>query len=178
MAVVRKATAADFDKVHILLASMEGPRLAKEKWRGLFIDHWNSEEGYFGYVLVDGDEVVGFMSMLFTQRKFSSHTLKVCNLNSWVVKEKYRAEGLKMVMPLSRMKEYLLTTLTANKNVSYIFSKLGFKTLDSCWIIIPPIPTAFSLVSAFKYRFIFELSQIPCFLAGDDLKIFEDHKHF
>ena len=53
MTIVRKAIAQDFEKIYPLFKSFENARLQKNDWQLLFIDHWKSKEGYFGYVLED-----------------------------------------------------------------------------------------------------------------------------
>lgn len=178
MAILRKATSADFEKVYGLLVSMQGTPHDRETWRRLFTNHWNTDEGYCGYVLMDGEEAVGFLGMIFCRREITGRQLKACNVTTWVVKPRYRAESLKLVMPLLRMKDYLLTNFTAREDVSFIFGKLGFKELDKGWTIIPPVPTTGAITALRNFRFSFGAEAVAPLLNSGDLAILEDHRRF
>ena len=173
MADLRKATADDFGLVRELLASIGGARIEENTWRQLFVDHWNTGENYFGYVLLDGGEAVGFLGMMFSRRDFGSLNVKVCNLTSWVVKAGYRTESLKLLAPIAQMRDYLFTNFTAQKKVSFILKKFGFTEIDRYWVIIPPIVAI--PAPAARRRFITDAREIERTISGKDLQIFRDH---
>lgn len=178
MAILRKATSADFEKVYALLVSMKGAAHDKETWRRLFTNHWNTDEDYCGYVLMDGEEAVGFLGMIFCRREIAGRQLKACNVTTWVVKPRYRTESLKLVMPLMRMKDYLLTNFTAREDVSFIFRKLGFKELDKGWTIIPPVPAICAIKALRRFQFSFGAEAAARLLDSGDLAILEGHRRF
>lgn len=178
MGKVRKAREDDFDKVLGLLLSIGGASIDVERWKRLFTNHWNTEEDYFGYVLMDGERAVGFLGMIFSRRKIGALLLKVCNLTSWVVEEKFRTESLKLIEPIAQMNDYLITNFTAQKKVSFILKRYGFNELDKHWIIIPPIVTPSTLVLKWRCKFITDVREIEDVVIGNDLQLFEDHKKF
>ena len=82
MAIVRKAVAQDFEKTYPLFVKLNNPHLSKDDWRQLFIDHWHTNKGYFGYVLEDGEHVVGFLGLIFGHRTLNAQKEKFCNITT------------------------------------------------------------------------------------------------
>ena len=79
MAIVRKAVLQDFQKAYPLFVKFNNPRLSKNDWQQLFVDHWRSNEGYFGYVLEDKERIVGFLGLMFSRRVINVKEEKFCN---------------------------------------------------------------------------------------------------
>lgn len=177
MAEVRKAYASDFPQVLPLLRSMDGPRFDVDRWRQLFGAHGSTREDHCGYVLVDGSDIVGFLGMIFSERQMGTTKVKLCNLTSWVVHERFRAESLKLLMPLRQMNDYVVTNFTANRTVSQLsLSLFRFRELEKHWVVIPPVPT-WSLVKALgRCRIITDVTEIERMIAGPDLEILADHR--
>ena len=90
MTVVRKALVDDFDDTYPLLKNFNNSALAKEDWKQLFINHWKTDTDYFGYVLIDGKKVVGYLGMLFAIKVIQGEPHKLCNISSWIVQKQYR----------------------------------------------------------------------------------------
>src|SRR5262245_50374537 len=130
MATVEKATPAMFDDIYPLLLELDKTH-SIEKWRTIFDYQWESGEGYVGYTLVDGRKVVGFNGALFSRRIIGGREVKFCNLTSWIVKEQYRTESLRLVFPILNLKGYTFTNLTMNDRAWDVAKRLGFKNLDA-----------------------------------------------
>jgi hypothetical protein len=176
MAIVRKAVGLDFEKTYPLFAKFHNSRLSKNDWRQLFIDHWQSDEGYFGYVLEDRGRIVGFLGLMFSYRIFNKRQEKFCNITSWVVDEKFRSQSLFLILPVLKLTDYTLTVHTASKETYAAVQKLGFHDLESFFRVILPLP---SINTWF----------VPCqieinrkhfneTLKGEVLKIYKDHLAF
>ena len=81
MTIVRRAVAIDFEETYPLFVKFNNSHLSKEDWRQLFVDHWRSNEGYFGYVLEDKERIVGFLGLMFSRRVINVKEEKFCNIN-------------------------------------------------------------------------------------------------
>src|SRR6516165_11952987 len=94
MPIIRKARGDDFERVYPLLLRFKDPHLKEEHWRQLFVDHSGLQNDHFGWVLVEGGDVVGFVGTIFSQRTIRGGTVRLCNINSWIVKQEYRTHSL------------------------------------------------------------------------------------
>jgi len=71
MVVVKKATADLFEQIYPLLRSFDKRKVGRDEWRRAFGLRWSSLHDHFGYVLMDGDRVVGFLGALFHEREIN-----------------------------------------------------------------------------------------------------------
>jgi hypothetical protein len=176
MAIVRKAVAQDFEKAYPLFAKFSNPRLSKDDWRQLFIDHWHSNEGYFGYVLEDGERIVGFLGLIFGHRTLNARKEKFCNISSWVVDEKFRNQSLFLLLPVLKLKGYTLTIFTGSKEVYAAAKKLGFQDLESHLQIIPPLPSIATWLTSCQIEV--DGKYLSEALTGEALQTYRDHLAF
>ena len=65
---IKKVYPEDFDLIYPLLLGYNNQRITKEDWRQLFVNHWDNDEQYLGLGLVDQDEYIGFIGLLFSKR--------------------------------------------------------------------------------------------------------------
>ncbi|MEK9627500.1 MAG: GNAT family N-acetyltransferase [Nitrospinota bacterium] len=173
MAIVRKAIEQDFEKIYPLFVKFQNPKLSKDDWRQLFVDHWQCKEGYFGYVLENQGEVVGFLGLIFSNRTLNGRKTKFCNLTSWVVEENFRNQSLSLLLPVLKLNEYALTIFTPSKETYLVAQKLGFQDLESKLQIIFPFPSFFTGFSLCEISFDKSLSSKT--LTGEVLQIYKDH---
>lgn len=171
MAIVKKAKIEDFEKIYPLLLGLNNHRLSKEDWRRLFIKDWDNQEDYFGYMLVDRTQTVGFLGLIFSNRLINNKVQKFCNLTSAIVKKEYRSESILLFFPLLKLKEYTLTCFTPSKEVALILERLGFRALEDRIKIIFPIP-GFVGNNCFVE---FNRDVIKSCLGEKDLKVYYDH---
>ena len=176
MAIVRKAVAQDFEKTYPLFVKLNNPHLSKDDWRQLFVDHWNSNEGYFGYVLEDGERIVGFLGLMFSRRTLNAREEKFCNIHSWVVDEKFRSQSLFLLLPVLKLKEYTLTMFTGSKEVYAAAKKLGFQDLESHLQIIPPLPSVVTWLTPCQIEV--NGKYLNEALTGEALQTYRDHLAF
>jgi len=175
--LVQKAYAKDFDKVYTSLLAAHDPRIDREDWRQLFIKHWDIPEDYHGYMLVDNEEVVGFLGTIFSTRKIHDREYRFCNLTSWIVKPEHRNKSLFLLFPLLKLAEYTFTNLSAQEHVAAIHRELGFTEIGSRAQILLPL-CRFSFPRNNKYRIIFDHNKINNCLKGEEINIFNDHLKF
>lgn len=177
MVVLRKAKAGDFEKVYPLLLELNNPKISKEHWKRLFINHFGGQEDYFGYVLVDQDKIIGFAGLIFSERIINGKVQKFCNMTSWIIKKEHRGKGLGSLLlsEIIKLKDYTITALTATGTIN-MYKKHGFKELETSFKIIPPVPTLHSFSG--KYKLEFDNHSIKDCLNSRDLKIYNDHLKF
>ncbi|MDD2901308.1 MAG: hypothetical protein PHU44_02610 [Syntrophales bacterium] len=174
---VRKAYAQDFEQVYSSLLAAHDPRISKEDWHQLFINHWHSTEDYYGYLLAADGEIVGFLGTIFSRRKIRGQEYKFCNLSSWIVQPEHRRKSLFLLFPLLKLADYTFTNLTAQEHVAKIHRELGFTEMGSGAQIILPLG-GFSWGRPHKPELIFDPERIKDHLQGDDIMIFNDHLAF
>ncbi len=175
MVRVEVATPAMFEAIHPLLVMLD-PGPTKEQWRGLVVDYgWSTEENCIGYVLVAGQEIVGFMGTLFSRRMVDGKEVKLCNSHSWVVKEGFRGHSLSLLVEVLRLKGYTITALTARPEVGPVLEKMGFKVLDRNVRMFFPRPVLPRLARKDIPDISADRRVIGETLPAGDLKIFTDH---
>jgi hypothetical protein len=177
MTAVEKVTPAMFDDVYPLLSELNSAR-SREKWREIFDYQWGSDEGYVGYALVDDRKVVGFNGAIFSRRIIDGSEARICNLTSWIVKEQYRTESLRLVFPFLNLKGYTITNLTMNDRAWEVTRRLGFKNLDTIVRILFPVPGLSATSKEEAPVIISDQSGIAEILDPVNLKIFIDHSHY
>jgi hypothetical protein len=177
MTVVEKVTPAMFDDVYPLLSELDSAQ-SREKWREIFDYRWESDEGYVGYALVDDRKVVGFNGAIFSRRIIDGREARFCNLTSWIVKEQYRTESMRLVFPVLKLKGYTITNLTMNERAWEITRRLGFKNLDTNVRILFLVPGLSATRKEEAPVIVSDRSKIAEILDPVNLKIFIDHSHY
>ncbi|MBO0857525.1 MAG: hypothetical protein J2P21_03540 [Chloracidobacterium sp.] len=177
MTFVEKVTPAMFDDIFPLLLELGGDH-PREKWRKIFDYKWDSDEGYVGYALVDDRKVVGFNGAIFSRRIIDGKEARICNLTSWIVKEQYRTESLRLVFPYLRLKGYTITNLTMNDRAWEVTKRLGYKNLDTNVRLLFPVPGLSATRNEEASLILSDQSRIKETLDPVDLKIFIDHSHY
>lgn len=172
MAELREATPEMFDGIYPLLAGFN-PALTREQWR-LLVDYpWRAPGDPMGWVLLDGESIVGFISTLYSRRTIGGRVVRFCNTAHWVVREEYRSESLKLLMTVLRQRDCTITNLTSSAAVSALFAKLGFKVLDRNVLLSFPRPMLPSLGDDVSITA--NVGEIAESLSGVDAQIQADH---
>src|SRR5262245_51050860 len=67
---IETATSRMFEQVYPLLQqfNLNNPDISREQWRFLFDYPWPSDEPGRGFILYDGERVVGFMGAIYFER--------------------------------------------------------------------------------------------------------------
>jgi hypothetical protein len=169
---VREARAEDFADVHALLLGFNNHGVTASEWRQLFVDHTGLQKGVFGYVMVDGDEVVGFLATTIGKRTIRGKTHRFCNISNWIVKQAYRGRSLDLLSKVVDQHDVTVTALSPAPHVLPILQMLRFETLDTSErIIVPsPLPT-----SSRKVAILTDQASIEGALDADSLTIMRHH---
>jgi hypothetical protein len=176
MAKVEKATPAMFEDIYPLLLDFNNPNLSKENWKLIFDYPWKSEEEGIGYVLVDDRKVVGFLGTLFSRRILGDREAKLCHTTSWIVKEQYRGESLRLMLPLLKLRDYTINAISLSPRAYAVVERLGFTVLDVNLKLLFPVPdAAFRKDSSVITS---DSDRITSILDPLDLKIYKDHLQY
>lgn len=141
----RKATEDDLHKVCVLMSDLLGKVALKSSWiatrKRMFQPFWGGSEGYYGYILEDGGEVVGFLGTLFTEREIEGQRHKFCEIHSWYVKKDYRNESIKLLLLVMAVRNATLLNYTPNQGVYDMCKKFGWQDLETRLLVFLPVPT-------------------------------------
>lgn len=194
MVSVRPVVPSNFEQIYPLL-HWHDSGLEKSVWQRIFDYSWKHDRPYCGYGLFDGNEAVGFIGFIFCDRSFSkpvtnpcskpvtnpcsnhpsnkaNRFTKLCNLTTWVVKPQYRGHSISLMMPVIRMKEHIITDLSASDGVVELSKRLGFRVLDDAVkVLLPQAPS--STASIFTEE---DISNLP--LPSAERTIFQDHRGY
>lgn len=174
MAKIREAVAEDFAQVHPLLLEFENPNLGREDWRQLFVDHSGCQGGRFGYVLVEGDRVVGFLALTFSERLVRGERRRLCNLSNWIVKSEHRGQSLALLTRVLALRGVTITNLSPTPEVYRMCERLGFLPLDRSERIVLPLPDPRGLFES--CRILTDPARIEPELDPETRKICRDHR--
>jgi hypothetical protein len=174
---VRKATEDDLHSVYVLLSNstLNSAWIPLDARKRMFRPVWGGSEKYYGYVMEDGGEVVGFLGTLFTERDAGGKRHKFCEIHSWYVKDEYRNESLKLFLPVMSVRNATLLNYTPTRTVYDISKKFGWDDLETSLLLFLPVPTYKSLglgigVETRKHA-------IVQYLDEADKQIFLDHEN-
>jgi hypothetical protein len=176
-AEVRPVRPEDFDALHPLLLRFENPRMTREDWRRMLFDlPWKTEEPTRGYALWDGPRAVGFLGAIPSERMLQGRRLRFVNLSSWFVEEAYRAESLRLVLPLLADRKRTIVNLSPSPAAAEIFLKLGFALLETEQVLVPLVTGAFDLVPRVGVGVRTRLDRVREALAPEGQALLDDMK--
>jgi len=174
--IIRKALEEDFERIYPLLQAFNNPFIDKNTYRQLFVDHWKSGEGYFGYVMFDKEQAVGFLGLIFSERIINKKTVRFCNMTSWIVREEYRGKSIFLLLPVLKLKDYIITDLTASREVYALLHKARFRDFETHYRLVFPVFVMRWLWN--RPKIITDNKIIERLLDGEHLKIFHNHQSF
>lgn len=169
---VRPATAEMFCDVRDVLMEF-GSGLGEADWRRLFdYDFAGSDRKDRGWVLCDGDAIIGFLGAIFSRRGDESF----CNVTSWVVKKSHRSSGgLQLLLPMLALEDHTILNLSPTPFTRAVFQRAGFRNLEDRLVMIPPV---YPQLPARGYRLVKDDATIERVLSAEDLRVFNDHRPY
>lgn len=105
--------------------------VAPEQWAHALSARWSESPPHHGFMLRTEGEIVGAYLAYFSDREVDGHVEHFCNLGAWCVLEPHRAQGLRLLMALLRMRDYHFTDFSPSGNVVPLNRKLKFTDLDT-----------------------------------------------
>jgi hypothetical protein len=177
MADLLKVKESNFETVYPILSGLYSGKDSRDKWKRLFYRYWRSDEDYVGYMLVDEGKIVGFIGLLFSRRFIRGSEHKFCNVTSWIVDDGYRVEGIRLLIPVIKLTDYIVTNFTPSQRVCEILKGFGFKEAADTLKLIPFYLSASAIFSS-KRCCVYSNGDVVTHLDGMNKSIYEDHAIF
>ena len=151
-----------------------GPVPAKT-WPLIFEYPWLEEKPNLGFVLLDGDTIVGFVGTIYSRRWINGKARLICNLTSWVMRSDYRGWGAPLLATAVSDDDVSYTALTAWGLTPPILKRMGFESARK--ILLPPLLHLHTLGRRAP-TITFDPERIVGFLNSEQRRIFDDHQRY
>lgn len=158
------------------LFNVNTPDITDDFWRRLFDYPWPSQETQRGFVLKDGDRVVGFFGTILFERQIAGRTEKFCNLTSWVTFPEYRNQSLLLFKKIQEDTGRTITCVSPHKNVYPLYRRCGFEDLETKQKLVLPRPTAQFFPQWFRCSATTNPDRIAAQLPPDQRALLEHHR--
>jgi hypothetical protein len=162
----------DLPAVGRFLTAELNPRVTPDTWAQAVRTPWPGDRPNAGYMLLDGDRVVGAHLAFYSERTFDGRRERFCNLGAWCVEPKYRLHGLRLLKALLAQDGYHFTDLSPSGNVVGLNERLGFEYLDTETALVPNLPW---LSRPGRDTISSDPALIERTLSGPELEIYRDH---
>lgn len=172
----KKVFPSDFEKILPLINKYSRNGLPNRSKEELFKFHWDSGVDFCGIQVVDGDNPIAYLGLIFSRRYIKGQKQTFCNLTSLVVDERYRGQKIthRIVQYLQSLGDFSLTAITPIPSLYGMYKSNGFIELNDFRVVF--------WNNSFKKNTEGELltgqSQIRKGIAGNILKIYDNHQQF
>ena len=137
---MRPITPADVPAVAEFLHANLNARLAADAWARAIDVPWDVERPNAGFMLLEGEAVVGAHLAFYSERTIDGRLERFCNLGAWCVRPDHRFHALRLLKALLAQDGYHFTDLSPSGSVVGLNVRLGFRFLDTATAIIPNLP--------------------------------------
>jgi hypothetical protein len=169
---VQPITDADLPRVGEFLHAHLNPRVTADHWASSARVPWAVDKPNSGFMLLEGDTVVGAHLAFYSERGIGGRRERFCNLGAFCVAPEHRLHSLRLLRALLAQDGYHFTDLSPSGNVVELNRRLNFRTLETAVAAVPNLPwpswpghTAVSSDPALLERT----------LTGRDLELYRDH---
>lgn len=135
---------------------------------------WKMGAPNHGFMLRDGQRVVGTVLALYSERLIAGRMERFCNLSSWCVLPSYRSQAISLLKVLLAQEGYHFTVLTPDVGPQEILAWLGFRQVDTAAAFVPNLPWP-TLPGRTKVSA--DPAVIERALGGTALQVYRDHAH-
>ena len=175
MTEVRAVGAEAFEEIYPLLREFPTRAMTSEDWRRmLFTTPW-SDNPQRGYALYANGKAVGFIATIFSKRNIGGRVEPICGLSSWIMLPEHRSDVLKLLMPILKLRDHSLLNPTPSPAAYGIFSQLGFVTLETQRLILPPLPGFRGGAGALSGSFTTSKDDLERELTGEEATLYRHH---
>jgi hypothetical protein len=135
---------------------------------------WKVDAPNYGFMLRDGQRVVGVLLALYSERMLDGQLERFCNMGSWCVLPEFRSGSMSLLQALLAQEDYHFTVLTADVEPQEILAWWGFRYLDTSAVLVPnlPWPTVPGRTTISSDPAVIEKT-----LTGVELHLYNDHAH-
>jgi len=140
--------------------------------RSLMAEPWKVEAPNHGFLLRDGQRVVGAHTAFYSERLVAGRVERFCDLGTWYVLPEFRSHSLRLIKALLAQDGYHFTALSPSHEVTPIHDWLGFLPFDTAAALILNLPwpaqPGRTMIST-------DPDVIESTLTGTELKLYHDH---
>jgi hypothetical protein len=140
--------------------------------RSLLARPWKVAAPNHGFMLRDGQRIVGAHTAFYSERLIAGRAERFCDMGTWYVLPEFRSHSIRLVRALLAQDGYHFTALSPSYKVTAIHTRLGFRPLDTSAALIPNLPwptlPGRTTISA-------DPDVIESTLAGTELELYHDH---
>jgi hypothetical protein len=162
----------DAPRVGEFLHAYLNTRVPAADWTRALEVPWTVEQPNGGFMLLDGDAIVGAHLAFYSERLIDGRRERFCNLAAWCVLPDHRFHSLRLLKALVAQEGYHFTDLSPSGNVLGVNTRLGFRFLDTTTALVPNLPWP-------SWPGRGEISSDPEViertLSGRELQLFRDH---
>jgi hypothetical protein len=169
---LRPITEDDAPRVGEFLHTHMNARVAPEHWSRALDVPWAVDRPNAGFMLLDGDEIVGAHLAFYSERLIEGRRERFCNLAAWCVRPEYRFHSLRLLKALVAQEGYHFTDFSPSGNVVGVNSRLGFRSLDTTTALVPNLPWP---SWPGRGAITSDRAAIERTLTGADLELYRDH---
>jgi hypothetical protein len=165
-------TDTDLRRVADFLHRDMEPTVAGERWEAAIRIPWRVDAPNHGFMLLEGEEVVGVYLAYYSVQEVDGRRESFCNLGTWCVALQHRMHSLRLLRALLAQDGFHFTDFSPSEDVVALDAKLGFERLDGAAALVPSLPLP-RLVGRVKISS--DPARIEALLEGRDLTIYRDH---
>jgi GNAT superfamily N-acetyltransferase len=129
---VRPAIAGDVDAICQLLHEQMNRKFSLERWRRLMTYSWAPEKPDLGRVAAVDGRIVGYVGMVYADRKLDGRRHRIVNICAWYLDKAYRGLGLgfELMRSATADPETTYTNFTSSARTLTLLDRVGFRILD------------------------------------------------
>lgn len=147
-------------------------RVPAAAWSRAMAVPWKVEGPNHGFMLRDGQRVVGAYLAFYSERAVADQVEQFCNLGAWCVLPDFRFHSIRLLKALLAQDGYHFTDLSPSGSVVPLNAKLKFRSLDTSTALVPNLPWP---TVPRRTRISAEPEVIGSTLAGPELELYRDH---
>ena len=165
-------TNADVPAVAAFLHVNLNDRVPLPTWVAAMSAPWRADAPNHGFMLRDGQRIVGAQLAFYAERTIAGRTERFCNLAALCVLPDFRIHSVRLLMALLAQDGYHFTDLSPTGNVIPLNTRLKFRSLDTSAALIPnlPWPTVPN-----RTKISADPDVIASTLTGAELELYRDH---
>lgn len=133
---------------------------------------WKVDAPNHGFMLRDGENIVGTLLALYSERMVDGRIERFCNLGSWCVLPGYRSRSIPLLNALLAQQGYHFTVLSPDVRSQEVLTWMKFRSLSTTAALMPNLPWP-TLPGA--TRISSDPDVIERSLTGPDRGIYRDH---
>ena len=124
-------TDADLAEFCAFLNRHLNPAITPDQFRAGLSQCWGMDTPNHGFLIRDNGALVGGIGAIYALRPVQGKPERFCNITSWCVLEKYRAQSMRLALALVSQEGFHFTDLTPTEVVVKSLQFLKFKPLEN-----------------------------------------------